>query len=141
MNHSFYCRSYHFDVADLANGRAIRQAAFDTYLHSKTPISRDAGNKQPKQFKKTSYDKAHKDAWLRGKKPLLQNGKEYPIRNKDPNGFTGQGSVGALRTVTDKQGDKSHVKVVGHDASRGTDSNEHLEYNVRLRIGEVGPAR
>ncbi|KAJ2922444.1 hypothetical protein H1R20_g14648, partial [Candolleomyces eurysporus] len=118
---------------EITNGRAVRQAAFNTYLHSKTPISRDAGNKQPKQFKNIPYDKAHKDVSLRGKKPLPQNGKEYPIRNKGPNGFTGQGSVGALRTVTYKQGGKNHVKVVGHDASRGTDPNDHYVGTVTKR--------
>ncbi|RXW17942.1 hypothetical protein EST38_g7913 [Candolleomyces aberdarensis] len=107
------------------DGRAVRQAAFNTHLHSKTPIGRNPINKQPKQFNNRPYDKAHKDASLRGKKPLPQNGKEYPIKNNSPNGYTGQGSVGALRTVTYKKGGQNHVKVLGHDASRGTDPNDH----------------
>lgn len=107
------------------DGRAVRQATFNTHLHSKTPIGRNPINKQPKQFNNRPYDKGHKDASLAGKKPLPQNGKEYPIKNNSPNGFTGQGSVGALRTVTYKQGGKNHVKVLGHDASRGADPNDH----------------
>lgn len=113
------------------DGRAVRQAAFNTHLHSKTPIGRNPINKQPKQFNNRPYDKAHKDASLRGKKPLPQNGKEYPIKNNSPNGYTGQGSVGALRTVTYKQGGKNHVKVLGHDASRGTDPNDHYVGTVK----------
>ncbi|KAJ2913117.1 hypothetical protein MD484_g7289, partial [Candolleomyces efflorescens] len=107
------------------DGRAVRQATFNSYLHSKTPIGRNPINKQPKQFNNRPYSATHKDRTIAGKKPLPQNGKEYPIKNNSPNGFTGQGSVGALRAVTYKKGGKNHVKVMGHDASRGTDPNDH----------------
>ncbi|KAJ2935937.1 hypothetical protein H1R20_g1157, partial [Candolleomyces eurysporus] len=72
---------------------------------------------------------------------------KYSIKNDSPNGFTGQDSVGALRTVTYKQGGKNHVKVAGHDPSRGTDPTDHYvdtvtkrEFNFDLNFGDFGPS-
>ncbi|KAJ2928337.1 hypothetical protein H1R20_g8746, partial [Candolleomyces eurysporus] len=112
------------------DGRAVRQSAFNSYLHSKTPVGRNPINKQPKNFNNRPYASTHKDAGLAGKKAIPQNGKEYPIIDKSPNGWTGQGPVGALRTVTYKQGGKRKLAVVGHDTSRGGDANDHYTATV-----------
>jgi len=110
---------------DKADGKAVRQAAFNTHLHSKTPIGRNADNTQPKPFNNRPYAASHPDPALAGKKPLAQNGKEYPIKNNSPNGWTGSGPVGAMRTVTTKEKGQKRVNVIGHDASRGGDKDDH----------------
>lgn len=107
------------------DGRAVRQSAFNNLLHSKTPVGRNPINRQPKMFNNRPYAKDHKDATLANKKAIPQNGKEYPIINKSPNGWTGQGSVGALRTLIYKQGGQRKLAVVGHDPKRGGDANDH----------------
>jgi hypothetical protein len=107
------------------DGRAVRQSAFNNLLHSKTPVGRNPINKQPKMFNNRPYAKGHKDATLANKKAIPQNGKEYPIINNSPNGWTGQGGVGALRTVIYKQGGQRKLAVVGHDPKRGGDANDH----------------
>jgi hypothetical protein len=101
------------------DGRAARQGAFNTYLHSKTPVGRNPINKQPKTFKNAPYPKDHKETALQGKKALPQNGKEYPVINNSPNGYTAtNGKPGPLRTVTYKKGGQRHAAVIGHDAKR-----------------------
>ncbi|RXW13655.1 hypothetical protein EST38_g12197 [Candolleomyces aberdarensis] len=122
------------------DGRAVRQSAFNSYLHSKTPVGNspflisDCSDistfRQPKNFNNRPYASTHKDAKLANQKAIPQSGKEYPIIDKNPNGWTGQGAVGALRTVTYKQGGKRKLAVVGHDTSRGGDANDHYKATV-----------
>ena len=132
-------------LTDKTDGRAVRQSAFNNLLHSKTPVGRNPINRQvrrlqvlrfsdysdisiflqPKMFNNRPYAKGHKDPTLANKKAIPQNGKEYPIINNSPNGWTGQGGVGALRTVIYKQGGQRKLAVVGHDPKRGGDANDH----------------
>jgi len=101
------------------DGRAARQGAFNTYLHSKNPVGRNPINKQPKAFNNRPYPADHKDAALAGKKALPQNGKEYPVINNSPNGFTASNTKpGPLRTVTYKKGGERHAAVIGHDKKK-----------------------
>jgi hypothetical protein len=93
--------------------------------------------RQPKNFNNRPYAADHGDAGLAGKKALPQNGKEYPIIDNSPNGWTGQGAVGALRAVTYKQGGKRKLSVVGHDTSRGGDANDHYTATVTPATREL----
>ncbi|KAJ2924899.1 hypothetical protein H1R20_g12215, partial [Candolleomyces eurysporus] len=111
-----------------ANGRAVRQAVFNSYLHQKNRIGHNRANQQPKTFMNSRYSTTHGEANLRGTRPLPRNGKkfqEFPVINKSPNGWTGNGKVGALRAVTYKQGGQRRVAVIGHDSSRGGNNNDH----------------
>ncbi|RXW20976.1 hypothetical protein EST38_g4881 [Candolleomyces aberdarensis] len=113
---------------DSANGRAVRQAVFNNYLHQKNRIGHNRANQQPKPFDNARYSGTHGEANLRGTRPLPRNGKkfqEFPVINNSPNGWTGNGKVGALRAVTYKQGGQRRVAVIGHDSSRGGNSNDH----------------
>ncbi|KAJ2921463.1 hypothetical protein H1R20_g15629, partial [Candolleomyces eurysporus] len=113
---------------DSANGRAVRQAVFNSYLHQKNRIGHNRANQQPKTFMNSRYSTTHGEANLRGTRPLPRNGKkfqEFPVINKSPNGWTGNGKVGALRAVTYKQGGQRRVAVIGHDPSRGGNNNDH----------------
>ncbi|KAJ2936327.1 hypothetical protein H1R20_g767, partial [Candolleomyces eurysporus] len=114
--------------SNAASGRAVRQGVFNSYLHKKTPIGHNAANRQPKPFMNSRYSASHGDANLRGTRPLPRNAKkvqEYPVINNSPNGWTGNGKVGALRAVTYKQGGQRRAAVIGHDTSRGGDANDH----------------
>lgn len=107
------------------DGRAVRQSVFNSHLNAKDPVGRST-NKVPKQFNNRPYSATHGDATLAGKKPLPQNGKEYPVINNSPTGFTANNNKpGPLRTITYKQGGQRHAAVIGHDTTRGGDKDDH----------------
>lgn len=115
-----------------ANGRAVRQSVFNSYLHQKNPIGRN-DNRLPKPFGNRPYSATHGNPNLRNTPPLPQGGrsfKEFPVINNSPNGWTGSGNVGALRTVTYKQGGQRHAAVIGHNTNAGGNHEDHYVATV-----------
>jgi hypothetical protein len=88
---------------------------------------------QPKTFNNAPYAATH--GTLANQRPLPQTArklKEYPVIKGSPNGWTGNGQVGALRTITYKNGGQRHAAVIGHDTSpaRGGDERDHYVATV-----------
>ncbi|KAJ2912937.1 hypothetical protein MD484_g7476, partial [Candolleomyces efflorescens] len=117
-----------------ATGREVRQSVFNNYLYKKTPL----GTQQmPKPFNNEPYSNTHGDAALRGTRPLPATGRkfrEFPIVKQNPSGWTGQPQVGALRTITYKEGDKRYAKVIGHDSSRPGSKDDHYVATITREL-------
>ncbi|KAJ2912944.1 hypothetical protein MD484_g7471, partial [Candolleomyces efflorescens] len=117
-----------------ATGREVRQSVFNNYLYKKTPLGTQ---RMPKPFNNEPYSKTHGDAALRGTRPLPATGRkfrEFPIVKHNPSGWTGQPQVGALRTITYKEGDKRYAKVIGHDKSRPGSKDDHYVATITREL-------
>lgn len=113
-----------------ASGREVRNSVFNSYLHQKNPIGTQ---RLPKKFNNDPYSATH--GTLANQRPLPQTAKqlkEYPVIKNSPNGWTGNGKVGALRTITYKNGGQRHAAVVGHDTNpaRGGTADDHYVATV-----------
>ncbi|KAJ2912940.1 hypothetical protein MD484_g7475, partial [Candolleomyces efflorescens] len=114
-----------------ATGREARQSVFNSYVHKKSPIGRQ---RVPKRFGNHPYSNRHGDRRLRGQRPIPGGGrsfKEFPLIPNSATGWTGQGPVGALRSITYKKGygahKSRHAAFIGHDPNRrGTPGDHYL---------------
>ncbi|KAJ2912452.1 hypothetical protein MD484_g7958, partial [Candolleomyces efflorescens] len=117
-----------------AQGRDIRNSVFNSNLHRKNPLGTQ---RMPKKFNNDPYSKIH--GTLANQRPLPATAKrlkEYPIIRNSPNGWTGNGPVGPLRTVTYKDGGRRHAAVIGHDTNpaRGGNADDHYVATVTRDI-------
>lgn len=70
---------------------------------------------QPKRFNNDPYSHIHGDTSLRGNRPLPQEGKafkEFPAIRNNPSGWTSTGPVGAMRTITYKEGGRRSLGTI-----------------------------
>ncbi|KAJ2912455.1 hypothetical protein MD484_g7957, partial [Candolleomyces efflorescens] len=117
-----------------ASGREVRNSVFNSYLHQKNPIGMQ---RLPKKFNNDPYSPTH--GTLANQRPLPATArklKEYPVIKGSPNGWTGNGPVGALRTVTYKNGGRRNAAVIGHDTSpaRGGNADDHYVATVTREL-------
>ncbi|KAJ2912938.1 hypothetical protein MD484_g7477, partial [Candolleomyces efflorescens] len=119
-----------------ATGREVRNAVFNSYVHRKKPIG---DQKMPKVFDNSKYSADHPDPNLRGKRPLSEGGKafkEFPVIPKSQSGWIGSGRVGAMRTITYKEGGEKRMSVIGHDPSRGGDGGDHYVAKITREMDD-----
>ncbi|KDR72106.1 hypothetical protein GALMADRAFT_1344338 [Galerina marginata CBS 339.88] len=109
------------------SGAHARKAVMNSYLNQNSPVGPQL---MPKPFSNFAYSRTHPEVALRGKSPIPgthPNLVEYPLT---ANGWTGHTKVGAARVITSSTGvagahNDRFFGVIGHDASRGGDSNDH----------------